>query len=366
MKLLIMTKRLFKTPLLIIMLIAISILTVLCGSLARDDGMPSCGIVSGDGEVARSIAKALSDEGLILCESEEELKEKLVRGELAMGAILPSDLCARLESGDTDNMIRFIETPLATMKMLYRYRIAAHVMEAYTPYLASKLLKDRGFDITPAEMQEAIDDYLQSECEFMFTIETAEGKEISVTHYSKQLTVGAVALLLFFLFGIYAVPYPEKELLQIARRIGLKKAMLSYALPQIYLLTLAAAVCTAAALMLSQKIFGLYMADILKAAIIYLLFLSALFTVATALFRSAERFSVPLIGICLLSLGFCPIFADLPALIGIPKEVGYILPTMFLYAAKDSPTVCTLVAVSLSAIASLILYASYKKRFNLK
>ena len=73
-----------------------------------------------------------------------------------------------------------------------------------------------------------------------------------------------------------------------------------------------------------------------------------------------------MIAICMLSLGFCPIFADLPALIGAPSWFGCLLPPMFIYAAIDSPIICAVIAFAIFVFATLALYLSYKKRFNLK
>lgn len=361
-----MLKRLALTPALLVMLAVTFICIVLCGTLSSDDGMPSCGIVCGSDSLAQSIAESLEKEGLILCKDEKDLKEKLARGNITMGVILPDDLTERLMSGDTDEMIRFIETPVTFLPSLYRYRVASHIIEAFTPHLTSKLLTDMGFAISYEQMQEAIDEYLTDETDFAFTIESVEGTRLETEHYVTKLSTGALALFLFFAFGLFAVPYSEKQFLPIAKRVGLKKAMLSYALPSALLVIILFAAVSAAALALSDALFESQTAKLIVSAVVYTVFLSALGMIVTAVFRSTEYVRAPMIVLCILSLGFCPIFANLPALLGIPEWISYILPPMFLYAAIEQPLICAVIAAILLITASSTLYSAYKKRFCLK
>lgn len=347
-------KRLLRKPALCVMLALVFVCILLCGTLAKDDGIPACGIVIGNDPIAKELGDRLTADGLIAYANEAALRAAVARGEVAMGAVLPDDLTVRLEKGSTTGMIAFIESPTAMLHPLYRYRIAAYLLEAYTPYLTSELLADAGVARSPDEMRVEIDAYLANEAAFAFTFADAEGASADETPYSLQLCAGVVALFLFFAFGLFACPYTEKQLAAVEKRVGAPRALRAFALPSILaVLTLLAAV-TAGALWLTDVLLHNGAAALIPAALCYAVFLSALGVLCTAVFQSTERLRIPMIALCLLSLGFCPIFADLPALLGIPAWPRLLLPPMFFYAAVESPILCAIAATALFAVATLV------------
>lgn len=345
-------KRLLRKPALCVMFALLFACILLCGTLTGDDGIPACGIVIGSDPIAKALGDRLTADGLIAYESETALRTAVARGEIAMGAILPDDLTARLEKGRTGGMIAFIESPTAMLRPLYRYRIAAYLLEAYTPYLTSELLADAGVARSPDEMRAEIDAYLAKEAPFAFTFADTEGAAANAQPYSLQLCAGVVALFLFFAFGLFACPYTEKQLASVAKRVGAPRALCAFALPSIAaVLTLFAAVVTAA-LCLTDILFANGAAALIPAALGYAVFLSAIGVLCTAIFGDAERLRVPMIALCLLSLGFCPIFADLPALIGVPAWPRLLLPPSFFYAAIEAPIPCAIDALALFGVAT--------------
>lgn len=355
-------KRLLRMPALLVMLVLTFACILLCGMFTKDDGIPACGIVIGSDPIAQDLGDRLTADGLIAYADETALRAAVARGEVAMGAILPDDLTARLESGRTTGMIAFLESPTAVLRPLYRYRIAAYLLEAYTPYLTSELLESAGVTRTPEEMRAEIDAYLASEAMFTFTFADAEGRSADAAPYSLQLCAGVAALFLFFAFGLFACPYTEKQLASIAKRIGAPRAFRAFALPSICaVLTLFAAV-TAGALWLTDVLFQNGAAALIPAALCYVVFLSALGVLCTAVFGSTARLRIPMIALCLLSLGFCPIFADLPALLGIPAWPRLLLPPTFFYAAVDAPIPCAVAAALLFCAASAVYAVAVRKR----
>ena len=355
-------KRLLRMPALLVMLVLTFACILLCGMFTKDDGIPACGIVIGSDPIAQDLGDRLTADGLIAYADETALRAAVARGEVAMGAILPDDLTARLESGRTTGMIAFLESPTAVLRPLYRYRIAAYLLEAYTPYLTSELLGSAGVTRTPNEMRTEIDAYLASEAAFSFTFADAEGRSADAAPYSLQLCAGVAALFLFFAFGLFACPYTEKQLASVAKRIGAPRAFRAFALPSICaVLTLFAAV-TAGALWLTDVLFQNGAAALIPAALCYVVFLSALGVLCTAVFGSTARLRIPMIALCLLSLGFCPIFADLPALLGIPAWPRLLLPPSFFYAAADAPIPCAVAAVLLFCVASAVYAVAVRKQ----
>lgn len=366
MKILLMLKRILRTPALLIMLVITFACILLSGTLSEDDGIPTCGIVCGDDPIAQAITDSLAKDGMVFCKDEEELIYLLQKGKITMGMILPDDLTERLETGNTEKMIRVIETPVTFLPSIHRYRVSAYIIEEFTPYLTSSLLSNDKFTITPDEMREYISEYLTDEEVFSFTIETAAGEAVEIEHYAFKLTKGAVALFLFFAFALFAVPFAEKQFAPLAKRVGLGKAFLSYVLPLIVIVAVLFASISSAALAVSDKLFSSGTNVLIIPAVIYSVFLSGIGTLAISLVRTADRLRVPMIIICVASVGFCPIFANLPAMLNIPEYVGYILPPMFFYAAVANPIVSGAVAIILFAVSMFVLYMAYRKRFDLK
>lgn len=351
-----MLKRLLRIPALLCMLALLFTAILLAGSLTDAVGIPACGVVCGDDPIAASLTERLVADGLILYESEAALREGLRRGEVAMGMLLPDGLTDRLARGKTSSLITFLESPSAILQPLYRYRAAAYLMEAYAPYLTSELLDDAGVSCSPADMQAAIDRYLAEETAFSFTFTTVAGAAVQVEPFAKTWTRGAVALLLFFALPLFAVPYTKRQFAPLCRRIGGKAACRAYALPQMLWVLLLFCAATASALLLSDTLFASGAAAYIGAACIYAVFLAALGVLAAALLGDTAPLRVPLLLLTLLSIGFCPILADLPTLLGIPAWPRLLLPPMFFYAAQAHPVPAAVVAVTLYAAALAVYF----------
>lgn len=359
-------KRTAAKPAVIAMLCAILVCTFLCGFLTKDDGVPACGIVSGSDANAVKITDDLVNDGLIRFDTKEKLFKGIQDGTVAYGAVFPDNLTELLEDGETDEIIAFYASANSTFKTLYYYRIAAHLMTFYAPYLTSELLSYENVERSPEHMKEIIELYMQSDVPFEFKLENAEGAPLEADHYSYNLAIGTVTLLLFFAIGLFAVPYTEKQFLPIAKRIGLKKALIHFSLPSIACAMLLFFASAAVALILSDSFFDSGTSKLLGTTAAYTVYLFALGIAVTAIFGSTEKVRIPIMAICLLSLAFCPIFADIPALLGLPEWPAFLLPTYFFYFAKDSTAICSLIAI-LAFVGASALYAySYKRKLNLK
>lgn len=346
-----MLKRLFRIPSLCAMLALLFVCILLCGSLAADSGLPICGIVSGKDPLAAEVCARLTADGFVPYESEDALRHAITRGEVAMGMVLPDNFTDRLARGSVNGLIAFLEAPSAVLQPLYRYRAAAHLFEAYVPYLTSDLLADAGVERTPDEMRGEIETYLASEDTFTFTFTTVAGAEIETEHPAKTWTKGAVALLLFFALPLFAVPFSGAQYAPLCRRLGCARAFRAYALPSMLWGTALFAAVTASALLLSEWIFANGAAAYIGAAVLYAVFLAALGILATALVGDIAVLRVPMIVLALLSLCFCPIVADLPKLLGIPLWPRLLLPPTFFYAAFEHPLSAAIIAFALFAAA---------------
>ena len=359
-------KRTAKKPSVLIMLFATAVCTLLCGFLSEDDGIPNCGIVSGNDQNAMYISEMLVSDGFIPYENGAALIKGIERGEVASGFVFPDDFTERIEDCDLDEALTFYESPSAFFPSIYKYRAVSRILNVYAPYITSRLLSYEGLDIPPEVMRSIIDEYIAKDEEFKFTVANAEGAPVEVSHYSQKLALGALALFLFFAFGLFAVPYTEVQFLPLVRRIGLKKALLSYTLPSILSVMLLFFTTSAAALVASEFLFASGMSALILPTAIYTVFLSALGVAIAAIFGSTENARVPIMAICLMSVAFCPIFVDIPSIIGLPLWPKWFLPPMFLYAAIDNVVLCAIVAI-LTFAAAFALYAfMYKKKLKLK
>lgn len=360
-----MLKRILRTPSVIVMLAVTFLCIFLCGALSEDDGLPSCGIVCGSDPIASAITDSLADDGMVFCKDEAELVDKLQKGKIVMGMILPNDLTKRLEDGNTDGMMRIISTPMTFLPSIQRYRVSAYIIEEFTPYLMSSILKTDKFSMTPEEMKGYISAYLTNEESFAFSIETVDGRKVEAEHYSFKLTKGAVALLLFFAIMLFAVPFSEKQATPLFKRLGLKKGFFTLILPSVVIIAVLFAAVASVALILSEKVFNSGVSVLVYPTVIYTVFLSAAGVIAIAIARTVDKLRVLMIAICMISIGFCPIFADISAIAGIPKEIRYFLPPMFFYAAMELQVLCAILAAVLFTVSMFVLYMAYRKRLKL-
>lgn len=334
-----------------VMALILAACILLCGTLSEDDGIPGCGIVSGNDTIALDIAEKLCDDGLVRYESEDELINAIQRGEVASGIVLPCDLTARMQSVNLNGAIKFYESEQIMFAPIYKFRLTAYMLEHYAPYLTSELLQKEGAELSPDEVRAGIDEYLADEVRFNFTFENAESVPLKTEHYSLNLTMGVLSLFLFFAFGLFAVPYTEEQLLPLARRVGAKKALSTYSLGSVISAVALFFFAAVASLLLSDKLFSSGAADLIPPAGIYIIFLSALGIAVTAIFGSTEKVRVPIIAICLVSLAVCPIFINISDFIGIPAWIKHFVPTYFFYTARDNPAVCTSVAATVFSAA---------------
>lgn len=357
-----MLKRLLRIPALYAMLLLLFVCILLAGSLRTDDGIPDCGIVCGNDVLARSLCEKLVADGFLPYETEADLRHAIRRGEVAMGMVLPDDFTDRLAHGKSSGLILFLESPTAVLQPLYRYRVAAYLMEVYAPYLTSDLLADAGVERTPAEMQAEMEKYLANKTDFAFAFTSIAGTPIEGEHSAEKMTAAALALLLFFALPLFAVPYTDRQFAALGGRVSKARAFKAYALPQLLLMPLLFIAVTVTALTLSELFFASGAAAYIVATVVYAVFLAALGILGTALVGDMARLRVPMIVLCLLSVGFCPIFADLPALLGIPAWPRFLLPPMFFYTAIEHPVFSAITAIALFAAALAGYYRRITKR----
>lgn len=357
-------KRVAKKSPIWVMAAAIAVCILLCGSLSGDDGIPACGVVSGSDHVAAEIAQKLESDGLVRYKSAEELQNAIQRGEVASGMVFSDDLSAMMRSTDIEGAVTYYESERIMCSPIYKYRATAYILEHYAPYLSSELLRREGADLSPEQVKSGIEEYLAAETQFNFTFENAEGNAIESDHYSINLTMGVISLFLFFALGLFAVPYSEKQFLPIAKRVGVKKACVSYSLGAVICTALLFFGVTAAALALSDKAFANEASELIAPAAVYIMFLSALGIAVTAVFGSTEKVRVPIMALCLASLAVCPIFINISEFLSIPMWVCRLIPTYFFYTAREHIVPCTAVSAAMFAAAFALYAMCYKKKLH--
>lgn len=357
MSILIALKRLLRRPAFFVMLLLLLLCVLLCGSLKAADGLPRCGVAGGETDAcAVALRDALVLDGFSLCSDEDDLRAKLADGSLSMGVVLLDDLSARLAARDTDGILLFLDTPTSVLQPLCRLRVTSRLCEVYAPYLTRALLADAGVDVPVDEMRDAMTAYLENDRPFKFRFESVNGIPLDEESLALRAVGGCLCLFLFLLFGFFACPFPQDELRRLSARIGGRRAFSSLALPGILCVLLLGIGATALALSLCDAVFAIGALSLLPTAVCYCLFLSGFGTLLSALLGGSERIALPMLVLTLLSVAFCPIFADFPALLGL-SGVRFILPTAFFYAEAAGSALGFSAAAGVFAAAAAALYA---------
>lgn len=335
MSMLIIFKSVCRRGALLGMLAALLCGILLCGSLTDETELPRCGMTGGGTDAcAAALREVLEGGGLLPYTDESALRAAMQRGEISMGVILPDDLTARLAARDTRGVIRFLDTPTAVFAPLHRLRVTARLIEIYAPYLVSGALADAKVDRSPEEMRAAIDAYLADDAPFRFTYETVSGTPITVEGLGIRAVRGCISLLFLCLFGFFACPFDGETLRRLTGRLGAKNTLWRLILPGVFSVLLLTVSVTAAALALCDACFGTGAMALLPAAACYAVFLSGIGLILAMLFGDATQKSLFLSVLTLLSVAFCPIFFDLPALLGF-AWVRFLLPPSFFAFAES-------------------------------
>lgn len=334
---------------------------LLCGSLGGNAELPRCGVTGGGADAGAVLLRdALIGDGMILCENEDALRAAMQSGEISMGVVLPDDLTARLAARDTRGVLRFLDTPTTVFAPLWRLRVTARLTELYAPYMASGALADAGVERTSADMRAAIDTYLAADAPFRFTYETAAGTPVAAEGLGIRAVRGCLALLLFCLFGFFACPFDGESLRRLSGRLGAKTAFFRLILPGVCAVLLLTAAATAAALALCDVCFGTGAMALLGTALCYAVFLSGFGLLVSLLIRDAAGRALLLSVLALLSVAFCPIFFDLPALLGF-AWVRFLLPPSFFAFAESGGALPPAAALAVW-LGALALYAFRLRR----
>ena len=183
-------------------------------------------------------------------------------------------------------------------------------------------------------MRRAIDAYLAEDAPFRFTYETVSGTPVAAEGLGFRAVRGCLSLLLFCLFGFFACPFDGESLRRLAGRLGAKITFFRLILPGVCAVLLLAAAVAAAALALCDVCFGTGAMSLFAAALCYAVFLSGFGLLVSLLFRDAAGRALFLSLLVLLSVAFCPIFFDLPALLGF-TWVRFLLPPSFFAFAES-------------------------------
>ena len=329
MSMLVVLKSVCRRGALLLLLAALLGGILLCASLGDATEIPRCGVaLRGADAAAATLGDALIDDGLTPYASEAALRDAMARGEIPMGVVLPDDLDARLAAEDTRGVLLFLDTPNTVFAPLWRLRIAARLIEMYAPTLVSDKLVDAGVSRTPAEMREAIDAYLAADAPFRFTYETVAGAPVAAEGLGIRAVRGYISLLFLCLFGFFACPFTGETLRRLSGRLGARQTLTRLLLPGALAVLFFTLAVTAAALALADTCFGAGVLQLFPAAAYYAVFLSGAGLLLASLPGDAVQKALFWSMLSLLSIAFCPIFFDLPALLGF-AWVKFLLPPSF-------------------------------------
>ena len=307
---------------------------ILLTALWTPSSPPPSGLCDLSGSEASSrIAALLAEEGWQQLSSPEELAGAVRRGELTCGLILPADLEGRMAAGDLSGAFPFLSSPTSYAPDRELDLAAAAIFREYAPVLTAAALSHTS--ITPSQAEERYRSMLAEGEAFLFELRTEDGQLLSSAH-THGPTLGAVALLLLAALFSGIASLTESALSGPGLRLTPKQAVLALLLPGGGAIALFAAAVTAAALLCAWLAGASFALSLLPGAMIYILLLSALALLLTALL-SRRQMAVLTALILPAALALCPIFTDPALLSPFLGGVRQVLPPQWLWSVREAP-----------------------------
>lgn len=323
MRILIFTvKRVLRSRAFVLML-AVYTAAIFAASLPGAAGnAPPAGVYCADsGAVAGRITDYLTENGFLLCDSEESLRVQVEQGTLDCGIVLPDGLSRRIETGDTEGCVTVISGPLSLMPQLYQSHAAAALYRECAPYIAARQLKELPGD----ELLYEYERRFESGYAFSFELGTGDGAALQETK-DPALLMGTAALLLFVLVMGTGTDAVGRDLLL---RIGTAKALWTVLLPGALVRGIFAAAAGSAGLLLADA------PQLIAPLAVYTLLLSALGILLEALVPEPRDRYILLAVLLIASLALCPIFGDIAVFSPLLQKLRLLLPPWWFYCAAE-------------------------------
>lgn len=304
-------------------------LLVWMSSFAAVRELPPAGVCDLDGSASsKRVTEHLLANGFLLFEDEAELRAAAEKGELDCAAVLPEGMGEMLGRGDTEGLIRFLESPSSFIPEIYKYQIAAAIFRQTAVDISAEAFEGSG--VEKQDVLAAYEDMFDEGYAFSFAVESEDG--VNAENIRKTtLVTGSSAILLFLLLVSGAGRLLDEEFNAMRLRVGGRKSLLCVALPGLVLRLVFALVPVSLAALAAGEgqlvphiwIFGLLVTDV------------ALILSAVSPGRRSLSILLPLLLTAALAL--CPIFADISALLPVLRPLRWLLPPWWLWPVQEKP-----------------------------
>lgn len=334
------------------------LLLLLCGagiflsSLAPAAGTPPpAGVcdLCGSEETDR-ILSFLTENGFRVFSDPEEMEELVRQGELDCALTLPADLDIRIRENRPEGALRFVSTPSSYTPELSRNLAAAALFRELAPYITAGQLT--GTDLTAEEMAEAYSAMFGEGFAFSFELLEADGSPIPHDIRSRNLVMGAAAILLTVLLPASLSELTGAEFLAMAGRLGLPRAMKTVLLPAAAVRALLALAVTVLALLAGHWAGSGCCLSLIPAAVIFILLLPSVGLLLSALLPGPRQMHVLLPLLTAAALALCPIFTDPALLFPAAGAVRVILPAQWLWFIREAPLPWLIAAIAAAPLSA--------------
>ncbi|MBO5305832.1 MAG: hypothetical protein J6B12_03615 [Clostridia bacterium] len=317
-------------------------------------------VALGEGEETEAMLMRLSGKGFVRYQTQETLREAIARGEIDCGVLFPADLEERITSANLEKSILFLRSPTAPLPVLFRLEIVTELLTSASPYFSTQILEK----IAPgADLEDEIVNRYRYETQngtgFVFDVETVSGEPPKETGFAVSLAVTVLSIFLFLMPLLQGCRLFQQSYTELEGRLGKKTALRTVFLPEA--LTSLVMTCLLLCLLLplgakisGQTDFAAWLVPALTAAVLS----ASLGLVLPLLLRRADSLQMLTVPVLLLTLVLCPLFINLALLFPQVSVFRSLLPTYWIFAAKDAPLLLGTIAILSLPIACFVLYLS--------
>lgn len=344
-------KRTLKNPLFLAMLVLLCFCVLFFGSIEKKVEQAPVGVTCRDKDPeALRLMENMAADGFVIYPDEEALCRDIRNETISMGVAIKEGLTQRMEDGDVESAVVLYCMPTSSFVKVASLRISAHLGESYAPYITQRFMEDIHVELTHEQVREYMEQRLQSDAQFEFSITDMQGKSLERSSYSRSLILGMLAVLLFCLFALCTCTEKDGAFRNLHDRLGNTKAFFLVLLPSYgvkYVITLAVA---GGASVACSLIYGTDVAGLALRCGVYLLFLCGVAGLLYALLYNFSRVQLYVMLMSLLSLAVCPIFVDVGMFSQFPAWVRLLLPPYYFYQIQYTPVACTIGAVAVCVL----------------
>ncbi len=314
------------------------------------------------GAETKAVQEGLSARGFVRYETEEEMRRDIENGILACGAIFAPDLETRITSVNLEQSVRLFTSPTANLPTMFRLEIVTELLAAAAPYFSLPILET----LAPStdlrdEIVSAYREKIQDGMGFVFDVETVSGKAPEELGFALSLAVCLLSLFLFFLPLLQGCRLYQPEYHALEKRIGRKNALLTVFLPEAFVSLLLTFLALCLILPLGACLSGkIEFVEWLLPAIISASLSASLGLLLPTVIRRADTLQMLTVPTLLLTLVLCPLFINVANLLPAVRFLQPLLPTYWIFAAKEATLLCGGIALLALPLSALLLYFTHR------